>query len=84
VRVADSTVTVSGGDSVEGFDIAGGTVAISYVDIIHCSNSNSFGGGIDNNGKLTLSNCTLSYDTSGGGLWAAACGRRHRAPARQR
>jgi hypothetical protein len=39
-----NSVTVSGGDAVEVFDVAGGTVSISHLAIAH--GNNSVGGGI--------------------------------------
>ena len=63
------TVTVSGGDVVEVIDITGGTVSISHLAIAHGSSAN--GGGISNDGTLTLTNCTLDHDkadNAGGGL----------------
>jgi hypothetical protein len=66
-----NTVTVSGGDAVEVFDVTGGTVSISNLAITHGHTSGS-GGGISNAGTLALTNCTLDHDTAGnagGGLF---------------
>jgi hypothetical protein len=66
-----NTVTVSGGDATEVFDITAGTVSISNLAIAHGHTSGS-GGGISNTGILTLSNCTLDHDSAGnagGGLY---------------
>jgi hypothetical protein len=65
-----NTVTVSGGDAVEVFDVTGGTVSIRNLAIARGHASGS-GGGISNAGTLTLTNCTLDHDTAGnagGGL----------------
>jgi hypothetical protein len=65
-----NTVTVSGGDAVQVFDITGGIVSIRNLAIAHGHTSGS-GGGISNAGTLTLTNCTLDHDTAvndGGGL----------------
>jgi hypothetical protein len=65
------TVTVSGADAIEVFNITGGTVSISHLAISH-GNSPGSGGGISNTGTLTLTNCTLDHDkasSQGGGLF---------------
>jgi hypothetical protein len=64
------TVTVSGGDATEVFDITGGTVSISHLAISHGSSTS--GGGISNVGTLTLTSCTLDHDqasNAGGGIF---------------
>jgi hypothetical protein len=60
-------VTVSGGDATEVFDVAGGTVAMRNLVISHGAAS---GGGINNSGNLTLTDCILDHDEAadGGGI----------------
>jgi hypothetical protein len=62
--LAGGTVTVSGGDATEVFDITGGTVSISNLAISHGHTTGS-GGGISNAGELTLTNCILDHDSAG-------------------
>jgi hypothetical protein len=66
-------VTVSGGDATEVFDVAGGTVALRNLVISHgaATGADSVGGGINNAGNLTLTDCILDHDTAifGGGLF---------------
>jgi hypothetical protein len=65
------TATVSGWDTVEVFDVTGGTVSISNLAIAH-GHTLASGGGISNAGTLTLTNCILDHDTAGnagGGLF---------------
>jgi hypothetical protein len=65
---AARTINISGENAVEVFDIAGGTVTINNLAITHGNAAN--GGGIFNQGILTLSNCSLDHDaasSSGGG-----------------
>jgi hypothetical protein len=66
-------VTVSGGDATELFDVAGGTVAMRNLVISHgaATGADSVGGGINNSGNLTLTDCILDHDTAsfGGGLF---------------
>jgi len=71
------TVTVSGGDAVEVLNIGGGTVSISHLAISHGNalsnpSTSNQGGGIFDNGALTLTSCTLDHDAAGpsaGGLF---------------
>ncbi len=51
-------LTISGGNAVQVFNIASGTVSISGLTVAEGSGSN--GGGIYNGGALTLSNSTIS------------------------
>jgi hypothetical protein len=66
------TVTVSGGNQMEVFDIASGTVTMNNLAI---TNGNAaLGGGMFNHGNLTLTNCILeqnlaSSSGAGGGLF---------------
>jgi len=61
-------LTVSGGNAVRIFDIIGAGVSISGLTIAN-GNSSGPGGGILNDGTLTVSNCTFSgnYSASNGG-----------------
>jgi hypothetical protein len=64
------TVTISGIDQFGVFALdPGTTVAFDRVAITH-GNSDVFGGAIDNQGTVTLTNCTLANDAAlyGGGL----------------
>jgi hypothetical protein len=65
-------VTVSGGDAIEVFLIAGGTATINNLGISHgnaLSNASTSrqGGGIFDNGQLALNNCALDRDVAGPG-----------------
>ena len=66
------TVTVSGGNQMEVFDVASGTVTMKNLAI---TNGNAaLGGGMFNHGNLTLTNCILeqnlaSSSGAGGGLF---------------
>jgi hypothetical protein len=66
-------VTISGGDKTEVFDVAGGTVALRNLVISHgaATGAVSVGGGINNAGNLTMTDCILDYDSAGqgGGLF---------------
>jgi hypothetical protein len=70
-------VTISGGDKTEVFDVTSGTVAMTNLVISHGAvsggrGSDSVGGGINNAGNLTLTDCILDHDTAtfyGGGLF---------------
>ncbi len=65
------TINVSGGNQVEVFDVASGMVTIKNLPIIYGKAAN--GGGIYNQGTLTLSNCILDHDSAnagdGGGIF---------------
>ncbi len=56
-------LTISGGHAVQMFSITSGTVNISGLTI---ANGTDNGGGIVNQGSLTVSNCTFSGNTAGG------------------
>jgi hypothetical protein len=60
------TVTISGGDAIEGFQITHGSVKMSHVEVVHCATSGS-GGGIVTSGMLTLTACTFDHDAAGDG-----------------
>jgi len=69
-----NVVTISGNNSVAVFDVPEGmTVTLSNVTI--SNGSAASGGGIDNSGTLTVSNCTLTgnsatgYEGGGGGIF---------------
>ncbi len=65
------TISVSGGGQVEVFDIVSGTVTINNLAIIYGNAAN--GGGIYNQGTLTLTGCFLNHDSAnagdGGGIF---------------
>ena len=68
-----SSLTVSGNNSTTVgpiFTITSGTVMISGLTIANGAGGGFFGGGIDNDGTLTVSNCTISGNSarSGGGI----------------
>ena len=60
-------ITIAGGTGVRGFYInAGKTVEISNLIIQGANLTSSFGGGIHNEGDLTLLNCTVKSNTISG------------------
>jgi predicted outer membrane repeat protein len=65
-------VQVSGGDAVRVFNISSGAmVELDHLDIIH-GGGVVFGGGINNDGTLAVSNCNLSGNSVtnvGGGIY---------------
>jgi hypothetical protein len=66
-----ATMAVSGGGSVEVFETAG-QVGISGLTIENGSHPNNVGGGIDNEGTLTLTDSTVSGSSAsaaGGGIY---------------
>jgi CSLREA domain-containing protein/uncharacterized repeat protein (TIGR01451 family) len=73
----DHTITVSGNRAVRVFNIATGSlVTLSHLDIVsgyvyNDRGGNDRGGGVFNNGTLTIQNCTLSGNSghSGGGIY---------------
>ena len=71
-----SLLTISGGNAVQVFSITAGTVSISALTIAN-GNTSTQGGGIFNNGALTVSNATFSGNSAspadccgqGGGIY---------------
>jgi hypothetical protein len=58
------TLSVSGGSHVEILDIASGTVTINNLGIVYGNASGADGGGIFNQGTLSLANCFLNHDSA--------------------
>jgi hypothetical protein len=60
-----ATTIIDGGDLGSVFDVVSGTASISGVTIQ--DGNGASGGGVYNNGTLTLTNSTVSGNTAGGG-----------------
>ena len=66
-----TSLTVSGNNASQVFNISGGTVNISGLTVSNGNNSTGYGGGIYNNATLTLTNVTISGNSAteyGGGI----------------
>lgn len=62
------TIVIDGGDLLGVFNISGNfTVQMTALTIQNGNDSGTYAGGINNNGTLTLTNCTLTNNTSAGG-----------------
>jgi CSLREA domain-containing protein len=59
-------LVVSGNNASRVFQITSGTVTINGLTISHGTNSINGGGGIFNDGMLTVNNCTISYNSAPG------------------
>jgi hypothetical protein len=73
IGLGANNLTISGGGTSQVFNISSGTVSLSDMTIANGAEDNKGGGGIQNSGTMTVSNCTLSDNSvlvnavSGGG-----------------